>query len=542
MSLDKFFSGKYFPQAVLLLLILLAHGNILVPYQIENPDAGLIYPLLEKISGLVEYLTLLADFETFDFQPVRDLTFFADIYVFSEFGLIVTILFNCLLWWCACLVLLRILEEQLPRLKRTSSTLLVYAISVYPIFLQTINWGIARKHILAFLFTLLATRYFLLWLRNGKNPFLIVIFYCLSVLSLPISMAWPVWALLTSFMHPTSAAKGKRKLFTILFSIMVLILGINWAYYKTSFRFLEVYPRKVNTFEIGHSLLSLGLQFKQIIFPYNLSFFYEYGLESYLGIVAFIAFLGWLILKRKLDVDVKTWTAFAGVHLVVTLSSPDIYYDPYVLFPGVGFFIVLFHLFAERINKWNFALVPLILFWSIFTFTQNRMWKDSVLFYQRSYEANPNCSNAAMYSIRTYMSGKSLPNELYDYLQVERCLSSNPEDSPAMRQKKFVLQTMIYYFEEDIDPVYRESMLRELSLKHYYALALFAAYLVKKDRKEELEDILRDFNQKYSQTNLRFEWDFIFSEVVPDYCKKHELKECMTFSNMWKEKKRMPFF
>ncbi len=123
----------------------------------RNPDGGVILPPLFEIKSPLEYINMLANFEVIDFQPVRDLTFFFDIYIFNHFGIVSFATTNVILWGLAGYFLFRIFSRFLKE-KEFQAMVWTIAFLVYPLFSQAVPWGMARKHILAFFFIVWATR------------------------------------------------------------------------------------------------------------------------------------------------------------------------------------------------------------------------------------------------------------------------------------------------------------------------------------------------------------------------------------------------
>jgi hypothetical protein len=536
-SLEKNDLLRFF---VLFFLIFLAHSNLLFPPYAENPDANTIFPVLEGITSPWDYISKLVSFETLDFQPVRDLTLYLDIWFFDLTGRIGGIFLNCLIWVVAMWQLLRIMEERYT-LERLNSLLLICCFSVYPIFTQSLNWGIARKHLLAFTFTLMATRYFFRWLKEKKGEFKVLIFYTLSVLSLPASMLYPVWVTCVIFLTKERSFRESKKFLSLLFLLMVLLVGINWAYYKTSFTFLSIYPRKASELDILYTIFHLGHHIRQILFPYKLSFYYSFDGTSIAGFLGLLIFLIWLLWKKRSQSEIWIWVLYAGAHLVVLLSTPNVYFDTYVLHPALGVFFITFLLVRKHLDKMRILLITLGIFWTGYTLHVNPVWGDSVAFFRMSFENQRSCGNAIGYGAAQYLKGKKISNELFEYIQVNRCLDHSPEDSPFMALKKNNFEALQLYYEDEIDFDYRQKRLIDLGLKHFYAMSVYVAFLARHDKAIEIERVSAMLNEKFRGSGVSIAYDKIFSSVVPDYCKKNNLPECIKFSSLWKGQSRKSY-
>lgn len=518
---------------IILALVLISHSSLLFPAYSENPDSNYIYPFLRDLSSPLDYLSKLASFETFDFQPVRDLTLWMDVWVQDHFGFVISIFFNCLIWAGCCFLILNLLELDLTLLTTVPSFLMVGCFAVYPIFLQIVNWGIARKHLLAFFFTLYATRAFFEWMRTKKGETKIFLLYTLSILSLPISMGWPVW--MAGYLYLTDKEKlpQAKKLLMILFVVMFLIVGINWAYYKSSYTFLEVYPRKASGFDPYFMALFVGHLIWQIIFPYNLSLYYSYREGALAGFALLLLASIYLYWKKRDDKFLWAWYLFAAVHVGILMSTPSVYFDSYVLMPSFALLIIIAHLFSVHIEKRKFFLVPFLLFWFGFTLSQNWIWGDSEEFFTRSYRNEQSCSNALALGFARYGKGKKLSNEVYDFIQTNACLSKEEGDSPATGLRKMVFESTMLFHEDEVDLEYREKRLLELGARHFFPLTVYAALLAKLDRSEDLERVMKYLNGKFAGSDSKIARDRMFAVTVPPYCERKELEECRKFVRNW---------
>ena len=508
-------------------LVLIAHSNFLFPSFIENPDESLIYPLLEKISTPLEYIKKLAEFETLDFQPVRDLTLYIDILVLRNFGVIISIFLNCLIWIWAMWQVLRIIEERY-EFNRLHTFLVVGCFSVYPIYAQSINWGIARKHLLAFAFSIAATRYFFLWLKGLAKERHILIFYTLSVLSVPVSMLWPLWARMTIFFTKSPRRqKNSLKLIVSLYLVMLLIIGINWAYYNTSYTFLQTYQQKSYYNDYFMILLNVGHQIKQVLFPYNLSYYYGFDGFSLAGAVLLLIFLIWLFFKKRNEGEIWIWVIYSGVHLVVLQNTPLAYFDTYVLQTSLGLFFIIFLLVRNYFKRLIPVLSILLVFWTAFTLSVNPTWGDSVKFFKKSFESQQSCGNAIGYGAAKYLKMEKLPDDLYDYIQVNECLMKDPNDSPFLAMRKLNFEALQLLIEEDIDFQYREKRLIELSLNQIFEMSIYMIFLVKNDRAQELERLSSNVIEKVKRSDIQLEFHPIFLAHVPKYCEQKKLPNCL---------------
>jgi hypothetical protein len=347
---------------LLFLVVLLSHANFLFPQVAENPDSNFIHPFLSSIHSFGEYISKLVTLETIDFQPVRDLTLFIDVWFENHLHLNVSIFINCLIWAFSCWIILTIIDRQLRKIDKKTSLFIVACYSVYPIFLQTVNWGISRKHLLAFMFILLATRTFLEWIETQKGRLRMIVYYTLSVLSLPMSVGWPVWCLAYLWLTSKEKLRTAQKPLIFLNIIMVLLVLINYAYYNTSLTYLELYPKKVNIITPGLVALGLGQQIWQMLFPYRLSFQYTLAAGATAGFFIFLGVLFYLYQFHRERKEIWAWLLYAGAHAAIVLTTPALYYDTYILSPSFALLIVLILVTGERAARFRNFLIPFFVF------------------------------------------------------------------------------------------------------------------------------------------------------------------------------------
>lgn len=518
-------SSKFWILAILG-TVFLSHSSLLFPKFLQNPDSFIIYPILETIGSPSEYVEKLVSFELMDFQPIRDLTLFIDYYFYEATGFQSVIILNCLIWFAILWQIFLILRDRYGFEARVAGPL-VLAISVYPIYLQTVNWGIARKHLLAMVFILAATRSLFAWAERREGRLRVVVYYFLSALSIPSSILWPGFAGLYLWRH--GRLRESRDLLITLFLTLALVAGINFAYYKTSLTYLEIYPQKASFFSPAIVAMNLGLQFHQIFLPYKLSFTYALGYTAILGLVLLAAFLVLVGILRKRHPDILLWFAYGALHLVLYLTTPNVYFDPYVIQSTLAVFFILFLGFRSFLEKHTVVALPLVLVWGVLTFLQNPVWGEKVEFFRRSHEAYPDCLNAIDLAKLEYLEKSSLNQDLYDFIQENQCTKVIALDSPYLKAKKMYLEALQLFQEESIDWEFRRSRLEDLAGKHIAPMTIYMAFLAKNDLATDLEDIAERVNLSLGGRELDLPAEAFFAREVVPYCKERALVHCQEF-------------
>ena len=541
MNTDQFKSApsNLVSLGVITLLVLLTHFPLLFPGQIINPDAQYIFPILESVTGPLDYLAKLSHYETLDFQPVRDLSLFVDLLVYRETGVVISVFLNCLFWIGGCFLVWRLIQETIKDDGR--SLLLTLSFAVYPIFGQALNWGIARKHILAFFFTTWATLFLFRWVKEQRGEFKICLLYTLSVLSLPVSMLWPLWAMFYVYVyHPELKARFKKPAI-FLCTLALLLIYINWSYYKTSLTFLEIYSKKENSLNLLAIFVALGHYTKQFLFPYQLAFSYTYDNLSVAGLGVFFVLAAVFLLRKNKEKREWIWVAFSAVHLMVLLSSPRIYFDTYVLLPGLGVLMLLALLTRNwQPRRFHWLVIP-ILIWGGFSLRDSFPWKEKSSYYENNYKRDQNCTSAMSYAVNLYFLDRPIPPELYAFIQENSCTQLQKDMTQNSMIWTMTFEAIQLLKENEIDLDYRLSRLQELGSKNYIPMLIYACLLAELDRENELEEVMRNLNRSFRGNDMVIGYHPIYSEILPAYCQENQLRECLEFTKRFLPKQKEPF-
>lgn len=348
-------------------------------------DDHYLVDALRGISSPVDYYQALMAGKVVDLQPVRDLSFAFNLLLEHVFGFGAYHLTNWLIW----LGILWSVYEILKILKLSPQSIWVAVglYSVHPLFIGSISWVSARKHLLAALFIFLATREFL---KKGSR-FRICAFYVLSTLSHPIFLLWPLWAGLYAWVE-----KDKRRDFWACIPWMLVIAVLNQIYYRTLYISATGFTKlaDVADSETGFALLGLGRYFSNLLFPARLVVSYNPG--STLNLVGLILlplmcyasgkFLGW---RRTLQ-----WAAFFFFPLVVvTFMLTNLFIaDTYALGAALGWFVLL-AMALEHVSRkvliYSFASVIAVIL-AARSVVQAQSWESDAALWVHSYETEPN--------------------------------------------------------------------------------------------------------------------------------------------------------
>jgi hypothetical protein len=492
----------------------------------RNPDAGVILPPLFEIKNPLEYINLLANFEVIDFQPLRDLTFFFDIFIFNHFGIVTFATTNVILWGFAGFFLFKIFLRFVAKDKELVSMAWTIAFMVYPLFTQAVPWGMARKHILAFLLILWATNNFLEWMENGKAFFKSYIAYVLAALSHPIFLLWPVWAVIH---HAIIAPKqiAERKSFWIFFVTMLVLLFTNWAYYTIgNKKVAEVFGMaKPNLFDIPMMTFTFLFYFRQILYPYELTFQnYPSFANSWPGLIL-LGLIAILVFLQRKDRSTISWLLFLLLPFPIILTLPAVY-DQYLLLPVVGVIILIIRKWDSQPRYVTGAVLGVSLVWGLMTFNEAGAWVNVRKIAERNFINSPSCKSASTLMMYDYAHGKKAPPDAVKSFTDAFCTSLHPDSPMKMRLGFVILESLMLYHEDKIfSHEFRVKRLKQLAEYNYFPDLIYASILSKEGKSEEIENISKRIMGKAG--GMKLETGPVVDDVLRPYCVRENLKTCI---------------
>ena len=528
----------YFAFAV---IILIAHSNIIFSQSTMSPDAPYILIYMEELSSLKDYFQKLFSLQGLDFQPVRDLSLYIDLKIFRLTGINLFIINNCLIWSGCCYQIFQL--SKFRNQEENSGFLLacVFCFSVHPVFSQTINWSMGRKHLLAVFFILFATNYFLKMIEGKKNGNWIFLPYLLSLLSVPVSLLWPVWAVITIFILKRESVRKNLTRIIPLFGIMIPIAALNYAYYFNSEVYKEIFIQKKDSIDYSKIFHHLGQYLKQIFYPFELRFHYSLEDSALVGLFILISFLVWIGVKYRHNRMNWIWIIFSITNIALFLRTPETFFDTYVILPVTGLFLVLL-MISGRPSLPKYVTTSLLsLFFIGMTFSVNLNWKSLRAFADKNFTYNQDCATARSYAETFFVEKQKLPNELYDFIQKNDCLKPHGGESPVGMRGIRNFESRLLLIEDDVDFEFRQKKLQQLSQENYYPKILYALMMARVGNDEELEQTMNELNQAFAGTSTLLDYDPVATDELITYCQSKQLTECNRFTKRFAEVVRQPF-
>ncbi len=542
---SKCIKGDWFLFVGLLALCLTVYFHLVISPQAVSPDAYFILPMLDRIGGLPGYISAMLELKTVDIQPIRDLSLLIDWVIFKRWGLNTFGLQNVLIWASCCFALFKVLKEIFPDLDELLMMALVAVFAVYPLFTGVVSWSIARKHMLAMLFTLLATYHFLLFLRNQKNKqiFWMAAFYFLGVFSQPICILWPFWAhCYVLFIHRSLLKEWARRSLPLM---LIFVVGfiVNYLYYRTSPFFTFTFASKTSeAFDFSLKFYALGHYLYQLFSPYALAF--PYSLDQKVSLIGGGFFIAFAVLYMALKCGAKefiVWSIFSLFPLAIILNTPRLLLDPYLLLPSVGFLVLIIRMLRRLTpsRKWVLAISPFLIFWSMRSYQESKFWTDEELFASKNFKNAPICINAIRVARSHYNNRKRMPLDIRQFLFTNNCTQI---ESGYNELEHLVFFSQIIYFENFHSLENKIELLDKFATKLFYPRLVLAAILI--DIGKEEEAIKEIQKVAASQQNLILDEaaDPIIPISVHPFCEKKRLEGCLKITRQIRYKRNTPYF
>lgn len=535
---------------ILMVVLGFVYGSLMLAPQTVNPDAQLLYPIFSSMDGIGEYFASLFSLKTYDVQPIRDLSLFIDWFVFDRFHLNIIIFQSLVFWSGACFVFYRILKHIFVGASSIRTFLFSLAFAVYPLFCATISWGVARKHILALFFILLATLSFLKFIsdQGSRKDFVcLTIFYFLSVFSQPITLLWPFWALLYSvvFIQKTFSQKVKPLIPAgIVFGVCAYV---NYIYYEHSPVFKMYYGSKTSdAFNLPDKILGIGHYFYQSILPYWPSADYSLGHWSVMaGILSLVLFLGLAKFVKLSKKEILVWSSFYFFPLIVILTNAKFMSDNYLLVPSVGLWILIFLILQKTKALESRFYIPvisiLIFFWSIYSHKESILWSDPITYAQdRNFFRRPNCDSALNLLRKLYGYGRNVPEELKSFIQDNGCLNVRANSGAG---QLFLIYTNAYilYYEDSIPVDVRETQLRKLGELALYPRLVYSAFLLKLKKIDEFRRTILEISSTMD-AHPQQAYDPFVADKLHSYCRKTKFHECLKITTPFAQRPDLPYY
>jgi tetratricopeptide (TPR) repeat protein len=380
-------------------LLVYVYGPLVAADPILARDDRSLLNGVRGLSSPLDWLPAVRALHVLDLQPLRDASLLLDLKLSALLGHGTFHATNLLLW-CAIALFAFLLFRRVANERLAFAALPLFAL--HPLFVGSVGWISARKHLLACLFILAAT---LALLRaadrdraglRDRSVALVALLFSLAMLSQPISLLWPVWALGAAVLFWPQAWKQitARQAWPWLV-LMALAAAVNGYYYSTIYSGLGA--QKLVEGTLADRVLSLGRYAANFSGLAPLAA--QYSPASHWNLVGLFSLpiAAWLLI-RKAPRPALLWLSFAALPLLlVTAKMTNIFVsDTYALITGVGGFCAILSVLAscgprlERLGAIVLLVLAIPATWKASRQAQTWMSDDALWAHAAAVEPSPN--------------------------------------------------------------------------------------------------------------------------------------------------------
>lgn len=310
-------------------------------------DEILLEPLL-NVKNFSDYYQNFISYKIYDLNPLRDFSFYLDLRFqaltgLSSFHLVNWLLFAGILFFVY-------------RFTKAKSLFLLFAF--HPIFVNSVAWISARKHLLSIFFICIALDLLRSRQLTSRKKIGIVIAYLCSILSQPITLWFPIWVIGYQYYYSRPKQPKADYIFwgSLLFFMIACALANQW-YYSAFFPHLtegiSKYQQDSNFFDPGIALLAIARSWFQILIPTKISPI-EYFPSSYPNLIslALLPICLFYLWKKKFY-EAFIWLGLFFLPLLMLNIRPTNVFlsDTYLLLPAIGVYLAIQSIFTEKTLK-----------------------------------------------------------------------------------------------------------------------------------------------------------------------------------------------
>ena len=352
--------------------------------------------------------------------------------------------------------LLFLFVQKLSNRKTFVSVFVTAIFALHPMHVESVAWVSERKDVLYTFFFIIASIIYLNYLSDKKwsSYFLVFVFFCLSVLSKPAAIMFPLVMLCLDFYlnKPINLKTIVEKLPFIVVSIIIGVVTI------------KVQDKAISEIEIMsyfHRFVFASYAFMMYIikffYPYDLSTVYPYPvkfpikeslpIEYYFSVVFNICLVAFSLFSLKKSRLFSFGLAYYFVMIVLVLQfisvGSMIMAERYTYVPYIGISFVLsvyLNNYLEQKNKSaNKQIVYgiIILFFGVLTYKSyalNKVWKNSETLFSNAIKIHPDKAEVA-YKNRGNHYARILGEYELAIKDYNKCLEINPLNATVLSNR-----------------------------------------------------------------------------------------------------------
>ncbi len=297
-----------------------------------------------------------------------------------------------------------------------SAFIIALVFAFHPCQIETIAWVAERKNVLATFFMLASSFYYIVFLENKKQKYLVYCFllFSLALLSKPSAIVLPF--LLIALDYYYEKLSWKLILQKIPFILCSITIGIITLKAQVAGKFLNEEHGFAFYERIGYAGYAILQYLYKFLIPINLSAIYPYpqtkGLSLLIGyamltLLSFILYKG--IKKKKRNLVFGLLFFLIGMSLVLQFIpfGEVLTSDRYLYLPLLGLVFCMVEFVKLNQKQYLYMSVFLIFVLGAFSFNRSMVWKNSIALYDDILKKYPH-SYVALNSLGAeYMLSKN---------------------------------------------------------------------------------------------------------------------------------------
>lgn len=490
---------------------------------------------MQSIHSMSDYFQAREQGKVIDILPLRDFSAWLDYRVSEFLNWPVFHLTNLLLWMGGLYFLFKILE--LNSVSLGLALLIVAYCGVHPVGVNSVAWVTGRKHLLAAFFALLATYW---WLKSldteeRKWGWRAVGAFFLAAISHPIVGFWPMWAAYAA--KQKSSIKSQISFLTCFAFIGIAILGANNYYYT------NILPQVTGSNKLLDENLGLlvarifvvGRYYYQLLIPFSPSVL-NYDVQT------FRSYIGLALLALSLAAAYRSsnrkyfvlWGLFCLFPILpVTIRLTNITgMDTYILTSLLGWGMLVATLTQILPRKFSIIILTvMILAFSVFSFTQAKLWRSDEDLWRAASAREPMASSLLF--LADALIVKADPSSIREGMGAALAAKALNPDHPHMG---YTLCKSIF-FNSFLSKEEKFKLMKEHEMDDPWYIYCFAGFKAANKNEKEGFEMLERFWKAAPFIFARSFGDQSSSVVSDTYvmCKRSGGAECLNLYNSMKK-------
>ncbi|MCW3070468.1 MAG: bacteriophage receptor-2C outer rane subunit [Bacteroidetes bacterium] len=363
---------------------------------------------------------------------------------------------NILLYVLVCCLLYRTFTKLFEKINPLFFLLVTLLFVVNPLHTEVIANIKSRDELLALLFFLLCCNY--LYFKSGENKMkamlLAALFFLLSLLSKEGAIVFLPVIFLFDFLKDRNITSILKNRLNLIVTSLVWLLWHQYVIRSAGSAVIQ-YTRNDNSL-VGASFIeqkatALGIfarYMMKLVYPYQLSYDYSFNQIPVIGLFSPLALLGLFFLGLlvfagfryfKKDVLISIGIAFILLPLFLTgnlfFNIGATMADRFLFISTIGSSLLIcrlvFHLSKTDLQKnfpaakASYVFIPVLLLFSVKTYTRNGDWKDDATLFASDVNTVPNSARAHYNYATALMNNmyKTVNSETAAKKEFELCLS-----------------------------------------------------------------------------------------------------------------------